>query len=70
MSSSSKVSILFKADRATKNTVRFSEICALPTDSPVIGTMYVPKATLTAIGYKDTDTLSIDLSIKGPATAQ
>lgn len=57
------VTVNFEAEKATKNTIRFTE--KLANDSaPVIGTLYVPKSTLGQIGYTDGKTLCVSLVAK------
>lgn len=43
--------IKFEFEKETKNTIRFKEVLADPLDPAVIGTMYIPKATLKDIGW-------------------
>lgn len=40
----------FKMEKATKNTIRFTEVLENELDAPKIGTLYVPKQTLGTIG--------------------
>ena len=37
--------VKFKMEKATKNTIRFTEILENELDAPKIGTLYVPKST-------------------------
>lgn len=60
--------VSMKMEKVTKNTVRFTEEVANETDAPAIGTIYVPKATLSAIKWKDGMPLYVDISIQKPAT--
>ena len=57
----------FKADRVTKNTVRFEEQLEGELASPTIGTVYVPKSTLGQLGYQDGDTLVVVLALERAA---
>lgn len=60
--------VSMKMEKVTKNTVRFVEEVASETDAPAIGTIYVPKATLSAIKWKEGMPLYVDVSIQKPAT--
>lgn len=51
----------FKMEKATKNTIRFTEILENELDAPKIGTIYVPKATLGTIGWKEGMVISVDI---------
>lgn len=59
-----KVTVLFEMEKETKNTIRFKEVVADLLDTPKVGTIYVPKATLKEIGYTQGSKLSMDLYIK------
>lgn len=52
--------VYFEKEKETKRTIRFKEIGE---DTPLIGLIYIPKLTLQDIGYKDGDTLVIDLTV-------
>lgn len=54
--------ITLTMEKATKNTIRFEEVLANELDAPKIGSIYVPKATLGEIGWKEGDTLTIEIS--------
>ena len=60
--------VSMKMEKVTKNTVRFVEEVASETDAPAIGTIYVPKATLSAIKWKEGMPLYVDVSIQKPTT--
>ena len=51
-----------KMEKATKNTIRFEEILENELDAPKIGSIYIPKATLGEIGWKEGETLKIEIS--------
>lgn len=55
--------VKFKMEKATKNTIRFTEVLANELDAPKIGTIYVPKATLGSVGWAEGKELVIDLSV-------
>ena len=61
------MTVKFKMERATKNTIRFEEILENELDAPKIGTVYVTKATLSGIGWKEGKTLTVELSAEDPA---
>ncbi|MCD7866757.1 MAG: hypothetical protein LUG62_00825 [Clostridiales bacterium] len=46
------MNVTFEMEKATKNTIRFTEVLNDELDAPKIGTIYVPKATLSEIGWK------------------
>ena len=48
-------------EKATKNTIRFTEVLENDLAAPMIGTIYVPKSTLGAIGWKEGKTLTVEL---------
>ena len=56
--------ITMNMEKATKNTIRFSEVLESELDAPSIGTIYVPKATLKAIGWKEGKTLTVEINAK------
>lgn len=43
----------FEMEKATKNTIRFSEVLESELSAPKIGSIYIPKSTLGEIGWKD-----------------
>ena len=53
--------VTFEVEKDTKNTVRFKEVLNGPLDAPTIGTLYVPKQTLKALGYKEGSKLLVDI---------
>lgn len=55
--------INFEMEKETKNTIRFKETVADILDTPKVGTIYVPKATLKEIGYTTGKTLKLDLHV-------
>ena len=54
--------VTFTMEKATKNTIRFEEILESELAAPKIGSIYVPKATLGELGWKEGDTLTIEIS--------
>lgn len=57
------ISVLLTEDKVTKRTIRFAEDIKEDEDK-ILGTVYVPKATLDKIGYEKGDELEVTLSIK------
>ena len=49
------------------NDIPLEEILENELDAPKIGTVYVPKATLSGIGWKEGKTLTVELSAEDPA---
>lgn len=49
-------------EKATKNTIRFTEVLENEFDAPKIGTIYIPKATLGQIGWKEGKAVRIVLN--------
>lgn len=56
--------VTMNMEKATKNTIRFTEVLESELDAPSIGVIYVPKATLKAIGWKEGKTLEIEINAK------
>ena len=57
------VTVNFIMEKATKNTIRFTEVLESELAAPVIGTIYVPKATLGQIGWKEGKLLSVSVTV-------
>ena len=57
--------VAMKMEKATKNTIRFTEVLENELDAPKIGTIYVPKSTLGVIGWKEGKTLTVELGTEG-----
>ncbi len=64
MATKNAAKLTFAFERETKNTIRFQEQVADQLDTPQIGTLYVAKATLKALGWKQGNLLSITLGIE------
>ena len=56
--------VTFEFEKDTKNTIRFKEVLNGPLDVANIGTLYVPKITLKAIGYQEGQKLEVTLDIQ------
>lgn len=61
------MTVKFSMEKATKNTIRFTEILESELSAPKIGTIYVPKATLGSIGWKEGSLLVVELDAENPA---
>jgi hypothetical protein len=55
--------VTFEMEKATKNTIRFTEVLASELDAPKVGTLYIPKSTLGELKWADGDKISVELSI-------
>lgn len=53
--------VRFTMEKATKNTIRFTEVLDNELEAPKIGTVYIPKATLGALGWKEGQSLILEL---------
>ena len=58
------MTVTFEFEKDTKNTIRFKEVLNGPLDVAKIGTVYVPKSTLAALGYQEGQKLEVTLSVK------
>ena len=58
-----KVEVKFQMEKATKNTIRFEEKLANELDAPKIGTIYVPKSTLGAIGWEEGKDIKVCIDV-------
>ena len=56
--------IIFKQERVTKNTVRFTEVPESDMDVIKIGSLYVQKATLKEVGFQEGKDLIVELTVK------
>ena len=52
--------VIMTMEKATKNTIRFTEVLEHELDAPKIGTVYIPKSTLGAIGWKEGMKLTVE----------
>ena len=53
--------VIMTMEKATKNTIRFTEVLENDLDAPKIGTIYVPKSTLGTLGWKEGKKLVVTL---------
>jgi hypothetical protein len=58
------MTVEFKMEKATKNTIRFEEILESELAAPKVGSVYIPKSTLGEIGWKEGSTLVMEVSVK------
>ncbi len=58
------MTVTFEFEKDTKNTIRFKEVLNGPLDVANIGTLYVPKMTLKAIGYQEGQKLEVTLDVQ------
>lgn len=56
--------VTFEFEKDTKNTIRFKEVLNGPLDVANIGTLYIPKMTLKAIGYQEGQKLEVTLDVQ------
>lgn len=59
-----KIELTFAFERETKNTIRFAEQVEDVLDTPQIGTIYVAKSALKAMGWKQGNNLSLSIGLK------
>lgn len=52
----------FKMEKATKNTIRFEEVLENELAAPKIGAIYIPKSTLGELGWKEGNTITINIT--------
>ncbi len=57
------MTIEFKQEKVTKNTIKFAEMLQDDLDTAKIGSLYVQKAALKEIGWSEGKTLKVDLTI-------
>lgn len=55
------MTIKMEMERATKNTIRFTEILEDALSAPAIGNLYIPKSTLKEIGWKEGKRIQLDI---------
>lgn len=56
--------VTMKMEKATKNTIRFEEVLESELAAPKIGSIYIPKSTLGELGWKEGNTLTINIDVK------
>lgn len=58
------MSVTFKMEKATKNTIRFEEVLESELSAPVIGSIYIPKATLGQLGWTEGKNLTLTMRVE------
>ena len=64
MAKANAITLVFKEERDTKNTIRFTEQVNDNLDSQKIGTIYVAKSTLKELGWARGNALTITIEKK------
>ena len=59
-----EMTVTFKQEKVTKNTVKFTEVLENELDAPKIGTLYVQKATLKEMGWAEDKQLAVDINVQ------
>lgn len=57
------MTIKMKMERATKNTIRFTEILEDELSAPAIGNLYIPKSTLKEIGWTEGHKITLNIEL-------
>lgn len=60
-----RIDLYFKKARETKNTIRFEEVNNTGTDTPKVGTLYIPKPTLVELGWDGDSAIQVTLTTAG-----
>lgn len=55
------MTVTFKMEKATKNTIRFEEVLASELDAPKIGTIYIPKSTLAELKWSEGKIIKVEV---------
>lgn len=58
------IELTFTFERETKNTIRFTEKTADMLDTPQVGTLYLQKASLKAMGWQEGKDIKMTLNVK------
>lgn len=56
--------VTFEIEKATKNTIRFTEVLESELSAPVIGSVYIPKSTLGQIGWKEGMKITMEIGVE------
>ena len=59
------MNLYFTKARETKNTIRFEEVNNTGTDTPKVGTLYIPKPTLIELGWDGDSAIQVTLTTAG-----
>lgn len=54
----------FTMEKATKNTIKFTEVLENELAAPTVGTIYVPKMTLGMMGWNSDKKLIVTLEVE------
>lgn len=57
------MTVKMQMEKATKNTIKFTEILEHEFDAPKVGTIYIPKATLGILGWNQEKEISITVEV-------
>ena len=58
------MTVKFKQEKVTKNTIKFAEVLESDLDAAKIGALYVQKTTLKEIGWQDGKVLTVELAVE------
>lgn len=58
------IELVFTYERETKNCIRFTEVLQDKLDTPQVGTLYLQKASLKAMGWQEGKNITMQLSVK------
>ena len=53
--------VILTMEKATKNTIRFTEVLESELSAPKIGSIYIPKSTLGEMEWKEGEKLKLTL---------
>ena len=56
------MNVYFNKVKETKNTIRFEEVNNTETDTPKIGTLYIPKTTLNELNWSGDTAIQITVT--------
>lgn len=56
--------VTLEMEKATKNTIRFTEVLESELVAPKIGSVYIPKSTLGEIGWDGESRIVMDVSVE------
>jgi hypothetical protein len=60
----STIELTFTYERETKNCIRFTEVLQDKLDTPQVGTLYLQKASLKAMGWQEGKNIKMTLNVK------
>jgi len=56
--------VTFEMEKATKNTIRFTEVLESELVAPAVGNIYIPKSTLGQIGWKEGMKITMEIGVE------